>query len=459
MHSSRQQRRSEGGLGQRIHEDAQGLWRSDAYDCGCQRGFGKRWYLRPLPATPRPSDVQLIASWQKHAVSNGGVLTRPYIPADSRNEPLYHRAWTLQERVLSQRVVLYTRHQLLWECQTANLTQLGVPMNSINTIRLPDQCSASELMSRWQVVVTDYSARDLSSSADKLPALSGLAQAFQSRMPDNQYLTGLWETSLLDDLLWCHRPVAKSRRAARGRPLTYRAPSWSWASVDGNVCWLWPAAGIRNTEFYCAEVLRSCVELRVPDNFGEVVGGILVLSGPLWRLDLKHRYGVDFAVLIKTGNLSVYLDYPFDQEESDHDSVTPTPPSHLKQLYKLNEIYLFAITAAAGLVLMPAKNQTPEPGSSRMFKRVGVAELKFNLKKEHWRWFEHKVDWKAAITLVVGIAFLCACAPEKGFFLGGRGSSGSLHGPTNPPKLKRRNALWAIASAHIRASPRPSLGR
>ncbi|KUJ23878.1 HET-domain-containing protein [Mollisia scopiformis] len=187
-----------------------------------------------------PVEINL---WSSHPqIGQGSAFSKLLISSDSSDMPLYHRGWTLQERILSPRVVTYTCDQLLWECQTTTLTQRGLPMESLHTSRLPDNCSVGELQDRWQVLVTDYSARDLSFSTDKLPALSGLAQAFQAQLQDDEYLGGLWRSSLLDDLLWIHRPVDVGRRTVQGRPSEYRAPSWSWASVDGNVRWLYADA-------------------------------------------------------------------------------------------------------------------------------------------------------------------------------------------------------------------------
>lgn len=297
---------------------------------------------------PAPSAVKIRLFSRKRALSSRSLFASRLLIANTHKEPLYHRGWTLQERVLSPRVVVYTRQQLLWECQTTHLTQKGMPMVNLHKLRLPDNCSARELRNRWRVIVIDSSARDLSSPTDKLPALSGLAQAFHAKMPGNKYLAGLWEASILEDLLWCHRPVSTGRRAKRARPSGYRAPSWSWASVDGNVRWPfilgirghayvdsedvivedWTSEYLSDTETYWttttessdswesdreeddelgelwnnleedeevdhppqtwaskAEVLGSWTALSGSDPFGEITDGRIIMKGPLQRLE------------------------------------------------------------------------------------------------------------------------------------------------------------------------------
>ena len=82
--------------------------------------------------------------------------------------------------------------------------------------------------------------RELTKGADKLIALSGLAHSYYEREGKpgvshkdykaghrGKYGAGLWEADMPSALLW------RSRSAQR--PSEYRAPSWSWASVDGHI--------------------------------------------------------------------------------------------------------------------------------------------------------------------------------------------------------------------------------
>src|SRR4051794_24470963 len=55
-----------------------------------------------------------------------------------------------------------------------------------------------------------------------------MAQRLQDPRPEN-YLAGLWRQNLAGGLLW------EIEDQARPRPVYYRAPSWSWASVDDKV--------------------------------------------------------------------------------------------------------------------------------------------------------------------------------------------------------------------------------
>jgi hypothetical protein len=82
----------------------------------------------------------------------------------------------------------------------------------------------------WKDLVEDYTQRDLTVPSDKLPALSGIATRYQKATNDI-YCAGLWKAGLWKGLRW---QVADPKN---DRPSIYRAPSWSWASVFGQIFW------------------------------------------------------------------------------------------------------------------------------------------------------------------------------------------------------------------------------
>lgn len=101
-----------------------------------------------------------------------------------------------------------------------------------------------------------YSQRKLTFGEDKLIALSGLAHNYYEREHQSEashrdftikgrgkYGAGLWEADMPSALMWQtrHYPpdmtqaINASPRQPPQRPSGYRAPSWSWASVDGEI--------------------------------------------------------------------------------------------------------------------------------------------------------------------------------------------------------------------------------
>ncbi|CRJ99956.1 hypothetical protein BN1723_008722, partial [Verticillium longisporum] len=85
----------------------------------------------------------------------------------------------------------------------------------------------------WRVeVVQEYSRLALTFPQDRLIALAGLATAVGRLRPEDQYIAGLWRSSLGEDLLWAVQPIKASARLS-SRP----AASWSWGSVTGAVAY------------------------------------------------------------------------------------------------------------------------------------------------------------------------------------------------------------------------------
>lgn len=87
----------------------------------------------------------------------------------------------------------------------------------------------------WDEILDIYSRSSLTRPENKLIALSGLAKEISLILNDN-YLAGLWKNRFENQLLWyVFNPNIANNGTPSFRPETYRAPTWSWASIDGHV--------------------------------------------------------------------------------------------------------------------------------------------------------------------------------------------------------------------------------
>ena len=67
---------------------------------------------------------------------------------------------------------------------------------------------------------------------DKLPAVAGIAKRINEQI-QSQYLAGLWYADIGRGLLWQHVKSPMKLHSDFGcRAMPYRAPTWSWASID-----------------------------------------------------------------------------------------------------------------------------------------------------------------------------------------------------------------------------------
>ena len=154
--------------------------------------------------------------------------------------PLMQRAWVLQEQVLCSRILHYTSTELIFECRaTLRCECMGVAKH-LRTIpglvsKLPSLKKKSKIYELWHYLVSEYTLRHLSRPSDKLPAISGIAHKFYT-VTKSHYLAGLWTDNLAQDLLWHSSATLQSPYDAhRLDPDVYRAPSFSWASVETQI--------------------------------------------------------------------------------------------------------------------------------------------------------------------------------------------------------------------------------
>lgn len=103
-------------------------------------------------------------------------------------------------------------------------------------------------------------------------AVSGLAKRFQSDL-DDDYIAGLWKKDLGIQLCWKGQGIV---------PDEYRAPSWSWASVDGPITMTHLRLSSLLKEdpsiFPGFQVEDVTVQYGVVGGFGEVSSAILRVS-------------------------------------------------------------------------------------------------------------------------------------------------------------------------------------
>jgi len=109
----------------------------------------------------------------------------------------------------------------------------------------------------------------LTYETDRFPAIAGLAGRMKPIL-NCRYLAGLWEHELVHQLLW-HR-YGEARRTA-----IYQAPTWSWASIIGQVNF----GFVQLSKEKCIAVQHIEVTNRDGNEMGQVITGYLRLKGAL----------------------------------------------------------------------------------------------------------------------------------------------------------------------------------
>ncbi|EIW59567.1 HET-domain-containing protein [Trametes versicolor FP-101664 SS1] len=211
------------------------------------------------------------------------------------------RAWCMQEYLLSPRALIFAPSTLLFRCLTADAAGVGSSGYSIEhdlriptSLFLPRTAPAAEPNSKeweemceaWMNVVWDYTRRTASEESDKLVACAAVAEQFHFVL-GSEYLAGLWRSdTLLIRLLWkADKSTAASLGCRHTRPTAYRAPSWSWAAIDGPAFYdsIYPLTSLGYRQHVAlAEVAGCWVTVKDPAlPFGRVTDGALGLRGTL----------------------------------------------------------------------------------------------------------------------------------------------------------------------------------
>jgi len=198
---------------------------------------------------------------------------------------LTSRAWTLQEHVLSTRILHYTETELLFECKTSfrcECAPLRKPYPTTPALipkAIAKKSKRSEAVwEAWHRIVEQYSTRDLTVSDDKLPAISGIAAKIQAAT-ESMYIAGLWQDNLASDLLWSTSAV-QAPDAQYFALDKYRAPTFSWASL--NTAITYPCFDEEESQLLVPSIklVSSSIKVAGLNPYGAVSEGSITVLGP-----------------------------------------------------------------------------------------------------------------------------------------------------------------------------------
>jgi hypothetical protein len=221
----------------------------------------------------------------------------------------------------------------------------------------------------WYMVLEDYTRRDLTfPEKDKLAAIGGIAKRISALRRGDARTAGLFRSRFLSALLWTiHRDHYDDPLVRPGA--VWRAPSWSWASMDGALQFEKCIKAFGAEDFWVqsheevATVLDLSVGLADPSYpWGGVTSGCLRLRGYL----LPFKYGVPLIHIVENvhcvesyGQFEYYLDVPqWRNNATDTYEIMPL----IRRGYEPNGVNF----GCWGLILRPV--------SGVKYKRVGVCE-------------------------------------------------------------------------------------
>lgn len=160
------------------------------------------------------------------------------------------RAWTVQEHMLSSRILYFTEHGVITSCREhslddrGQLVDLNVPQGlyflASSSTYQPGSISEGAIWNQWYDIVESFCMHNLTFQSDKIPAISGVVKKFSDAFGRGDASWGIFFSDLCRGLSW----IVPSRRApwpTKGNPDYERlsdrkrdgVPSWTWAIFDG----------------------------------------------------------------------------------------------------------------------------------------------------------------------------------------------------------------------------------
>ncbi|KAL7933037.1 heterokaryon incompatibility domain-containing protein [Trichoderma chlorosporum] len=181
-------------------------------------------------------DYQIDIPIAENTMGTVYLSVEPYEP----DHPLDKRGWTLQEFMLSSRMLIFSDYELLWQCKEMDLRSVSrrgleylQPLESLPWTVFENDTEPYygnldyDKLYLWKTIVQQYTDRKLTDPTDKLKAIMGITSELETLWHDTN-IYGLWKKWFIQLLAWYKPDVEREEK----RNLE-RAPSWSWASLDG----------------------------------------------------------------------------------------------------------------------------------------------------------------------------------------------------------------------------------
>jgi hypothetical protein len=203
----------------------------------------------------------------------------------------------VQERVLSPRALYFGNEYIFCKCTSHCVSEMYPrdlemmsPQWEAKTIRfVPDPSQDNHVHMLWETAVEANFKCALTRGNDKLVAIFGVARLLSALGGPEEYIAGIWLRYLLSEIQWECGEFRGTDWVSGVRPSRYRAPTWSWASLDGVITLLL----YKMEEQSLITLINLNVYHLTDDPYGEVKGAYIRVAGRLRAAAFKRSQHSD----------------------------------------------------------------------------------------------------------------------------------------------------------------------
>ncbi|ROW15235.1 hypothetical protein VPNG_02965 [Cytospora leucostoma] len=325
-------------------------------------------------------EKRVLHLWDRLPGDVRGFLDSWVLTTGERSSSWLERAWTFQEWWMSPRV-LHVRQMTMWDCFEGRGDEMEHRFLTESHLGRAPSRLVSDVT--WCSIVQDFTSRRITNTNDRLPALAGMAEEFR-KASGYQYLAGMWLEELPTSLLW--RKYDDYLTA----PSAYRAPSWSWASLEGAVAYTWPGDEQTGTK---VSVISAHCEYYPPGTMSTVTSGWLDIEGPMCLVTGRNTLeDCDCVRLFTNGN-------PLDGDKWWWAALDLEDTCSSEDVAR-SEIYLLKVVQeedsdddSPGSELLILQ-KTERSGDRDTFRRLGVADSVSPGHASEWLTASWREQWE-----------------------------------------------------------------
>lgn len=195
---------------------------------------------------PRVGDTAKYVPQAAVGVGRGNSVISMMPPLDRQlsHSSWRSRAWTFQETLLSNRRLIFSRHQMYYACNEMTCAESSLKSKPAHYQQQRDEPNdlvnpfapkyrVKGMGKGWELyrsIASSYAKRKLTHQSDALNAVSGLLQRLTKTHFPEGFLFGLPQSSFRFSLLWFQDPqsVAYSNYDRQTLERREELPSWAW---------------------------------------------------------------------------------------------------------------------------------------------------------------------------------------------------------------------------------------